>query len=115
MKKLVILRSERFEESYKGPESQLTRTIRQIPNVADVRISMLYSLQVDLLPDDNNWTVIIVDMALRYDNVQKWLANHNQRLIEMHSRPGRGGDEGYDVEVKRFVSDDDLVTQIAAI
>lgn len=64
--------------------------IEKIKSFSDVVVveSSLYSLQVEHLDKHISKVdhVVIIDMALRYDNVRDFLGSHNMPLLEIHSK-----------------------------
>jgi hypothetical protein len=78
MSKLVILSRE---------HKDAIDSIKVIPGVAHVELSRLYSLQGNVLTlcDTLDITsVIIVDMALRYDDVVDFLNERRLSILELH-------------------------------
>lgn len=75
--KLVIVIANEYEGSF-------LRRISTLSGVLAVKESRLYSLRGSLLPMRKDLLVLLVDMGLRYPNVQAYLQEHRMQIIELH-------------------------------
>ena len=93
---------------------EFEETLKAIPDVIELIPSSLYSYQGSQCPAIKGANVILIDMALRYQDGIRFIHQNQMNLVEIHSSEPYEENVG-PVDKRRYASFDELVQIITAI